>query len=120
MLTDRRSEFNGRPENHEYELYLQLENIDHSKTKVRHPKSNGICERLHRTMQDAFYAVAFRKKLYQHLNVLQADLDEWMHHYNEKRPHSGRYCYGKTPMETFLESHTLAKQSMAVAKKLSM
>jgi transposase InsO family protein len=54
MLTDRGTEFNGRPENHEYELYLQLENIDHSKTKVRHPQSNGICERLHRTMQDEF------------------------------------------------------------------
>jgi transposase InsO family protein len=61
ILTDRGTEFNGRPENHEYELYLQIENIDHSKTKVRHPQSNGICERLHRTMQDEFYAVTFRK-----------------------------------------------------------
>jgi transposase InsO family protein len=112
MLTDRGSEFNGRPENHEYELYLQLEGIDHSKTKVRHPQSNGICERLHRTMQDEFYAVAFRKKLYSDLAMLQADLDEWMKHYNEERPHSGRYCYGKTPMETFLESLTLAKQKL--------
>ena len=110
MLTDRGTEFNGRPENHEYELYLQLENIDHSRTKVRHPQSNGICERLHRTMQDEFYAVTFRRKLYQNLESLQADLDEWMLHYNEQRPHSGRYCFGKTPMETFLESITLAKE----------
>jgi transposase InsO family protein len=110
MLTDRGTEFNGRPENHEYELYLQLENIDHSKTKVRHPQSNGICERLHRTMQDEFYAVTFRRKLYQHLEDLQADLDEWMVHYNQERPHSGRYCFGKTPMETFMESLTLAKE----------
>ncbi len=110
MLTDRGTEFNGRPENHEYELYLQLENIDHSKTKVRHPQSNGICERLHRTMQDDFYAVTFRRKLYQNLESLQADLDEWMLYSNEQRPHSGRYCFGKTPMETFLESITLAKE----------
>ena len=109
MLTDRGTEFNGRPENHEYELYLQLENIEHSKTKVRHPQSNGICERLHRTMQDEFYAVAFRRKLYQSLESLQADLDEWIRHYNHERPHSGRYCFGKTPMQTFLESLTLAK-----------
>ena len=109
MLTDRGTEFNGRPENHEYELYLQLENIEHSKTKVRHPQSNGICERLHRTMQDEFYAVAFRRKLYQGLESLQADLDEWIRHYNHERPHSGRYCFGKTPMQTFLESLTLAK-----------
>ena len=109
MLTDRGTEFNGRPKNHEYELYLQLENIDHSKTKVRHPQSNGICERLHRTMQDEFYAVTFRKRLYQNLETLQADLDEWMQHYNNERPHSGRYCYGKTPMDTFMQSLNLAK-----------
>lgn len=112
MLTDRGTEFNGRPENHEYELYLQLENIDHSKTKVRHPQSNGICERLHRTMQDEFYAVAFRRKLYGDLPSLQTDLDEWITHYNEERPHSGRYCFGKTPMQTFIESLNLAIEKM--------
>ena len=112
MLTDRGTEFNGKPENHEYELYLQLENIEHSKTKVRHPQSNGICERLHRTMQDEFYAVTFRKKIYQTLDALQADLDEWVFYYNQERPHSGRYCFGKTPMQTFLESITLAKQKL--------
>jgi transposase InsO family protein len=112
MLTDRGTEFNGRPENHEYELYLQLENIEHSKTKVRHPQSNGICERLHRTMQDEFYAVTFRRKLYRDLETLQLDLDEWLHHYNLERPHSGRYCFGKTPMQTFVESLNLAKQKM--------
>ncbi len=112
MLTDRGTEFNGRPENHEYELYLQLENIDHSKTKVRHPQSNGICERLHRTMQDEFYAVTFRRKLYQDLESLQSDLDEWIKHYNEERTHSGRYCYGKTPMQTFIESLNLAVEKM--------
>jgi len=112
MLTDRGSEFNGRVENHEYELYLQLEGIDHSKTKVRHPQSNGICERLHRTMQDEFYAVTFRRKLYQDLESLQADLDVWIHHYNEERPHSGRYCYGKTPLQTFMESLNLAREKL--------
>lgn len=112
ILTDRGTEFNGRPENHEYELYLQIEGIDHSKTKVRHPQSNGICERLHRTMQDEFYAIAFRRKLYQDLQTLQNDLDEWLTHYNNERPHSGRYCFGKTPMQTFKESLTLAKQKL--------
>lgn len=112
MLTDRGTEFNGRPENHEYELYLQLENIEHSKTKVRHPQSNGICERLHRTMQDEFYAITFRKKIYDSLDMLQADLDEWIQHYNTERPHSGRYCFGKTPMQTFTESLNLAKEKM--------
>lgn len=112
ILTDRGTEFKGRPEQHEFELYLNLEGIEHSKTQVRHPQSNGICERLHRTMQEEFYAVAFRKKLYDNLELLQQDLDQWLQYYNNERPHSGRYCYGKTPMETFTESLPLAKQKM--------
>lgn len=112
ILTDRGTEYKGKPENHEYEMYLQIEGIEHSKTQVRHPQSNGICERLHRTMQDEFYAVAFRKKLYENLDNLQQDLDNWMNYYNNERPHSGRYCYGKTPMQTFNESIILAKQKL--------
>lgn len=112
VLTDRGTEFKGKPEHHEYELYLQIEGIDHSKTQVRHPQSNGICERLHRTMQEEFYAVAFRKKMYSSLEQMQHDLDEWLQYYNNARPHSGRYCYGKTPMETFNESIILARQKL--------
>ena len=112
ILTDRGTEFKGKPEHHEYELYLNLEGIEHSKTQVRHPQSNGICERLHRTMQEEFYAIAFRKKLYDNLELLQKDLDEWMHYYNNERPHSGRYCFGKTPMQTFIESLSLAKEKI--------
>jgi len=112
ILTDRGTEFKGKPEHHEYELYLQIEGIDHSKTQVRHPQSNGICERLHRTIQEEFYAIAFRKKIYSTLEEMQHDLDEWMQFYNNQRPHSGRYCYGKTPMETFKESLILARQKL--------
>jgi len=110
ILTDRGTEYKGKPEHHEYELYLQIEGIEHSKTQVRHPQSNGICERLHRTMQEEFYAVAFRKRLYDNLEQLQQDLDEWMKYYNHERTHSGRYCYGKTPIETFKQSIILARQ----------
>jgi hypothetical protein len=112
ILTDRGSEYKGKPEHHEYELYLAIEGIEHSKTQVRHPQTNGICERLHRTMQEEFYAVAFRKKLYDSLAALQNDLDQWMDYYNNQRSHSGKYCFGKTPMETFNESITLARQKM--------
>jgi transposase InsO family protein len=112
VLTDRGTEFKGKPEHHEYELYLQIEGIEHSKTQVRHPQTNGICERLHRTMQEEFYAVAFRQKLYSSLDEMQQDLDEWMEYYNQERTHSGRYCYGKTPMETFKESLILARQKI--------
>jgi len=111
MLTDRGTEYNGKKEyGHDYQLYLTVEGIDHTRTKVRHPQSNGMCERFHRTIQEEFYAIAFRKKLYKTLDQLQADLDEWINYYNQERPHSGRFCFGKTPMQTWKDSLYLAQE----------
>ncbi len=112
VLTDRGTEYCGGREHHEYQLYLTVEDIDHSKTKAKSPQTNGICERFHKTIQDEFYAPAFRKKLYNDLEQLQEDLDQWLLEYNQSRTHSGKYCYGKTPMKTFLESIHLAKVKM--------
>jgi hypothetical protein len=95
ILTDRGTEYKGKIEHHEYELYLQIEGIEHSKTQIRRPQSNGICERLHRTMQEEFYAVAFKKKMYTLLDDMQHDLDNWMKYYNNEPPHSGRSASGK-------------------------
>src|SRR5205085_225472 len=92
------------------QLYLAVENIDHTRTKAHSPQTNGICERFHRTMQNEFYSIAFRKKLYGSLQELQADADAWICEYNEKRPHSGRYCFGKTPWQTFLDAKHLAQE----------
>jgi transposase InsO family protein len=108
MLTDRGTEYCGRVENHAYQLYLGIEGIDHSKTKARHPQTNGICERFNRTIKNEFYEVMFRKKIYTTLEAIQADLDDWMREYNELRPHSGKFCYGKTPMQTFLDAKKIA------------
>ena len=112
ILTDRGTEYNGKHEHHEYVLYLTLEDIDHSRTKTRHPQTNGICERFHRTIQNEFYAIAFRKKIYKSIEELQKDLDEWILDYNCERTHTGKYCFGKTPMETFLDSIKLAEEKM--------
>jgi transposase InsO family protein len=112
VLTDRGSEYCGNREHHEYQLYLAVENIDHSKTKARSPQSNGICERFHKTVLDEFYRVAFRKKVYTSLEELQTDLDVWLKEYNEERTHSGKYCYGKTPMQTFIDSLPMTKEKM--------
>lgn len=112
VITDRGTEYCGAREHHEYQLYLTIEDIDHTKTKAKSPQTNGICERFHRTIQDEFYAIAFRKKMYDSFELLQQDLDLWMEHYNNERSHSGRYCYGKTPMETFIDSVPLAKEKM--------
>lgn len=112
MLTDRGTEFCGNPEVHEYELYLAVENIDHTRTKTKSPQTNGICERFQKTMLNEFYRVAFRKKIYRSLEELQEDVDAWVAQYNQDRPHQGRWCYGKTPMETFLSSIPLAKEKV--------
>jgi transposase InsO family protein len=112
ILTDRGTEYCGNKQQHEYQLYLALEDIDHTKTKAKSPQTNGICERFHKTVLEEFYQIAFRKKIYETIEELQADLDNWMKSYNNDRPHSGRYCYGKTPMDTFKDSLPLAKQKI--------
>jgi len=108
ILTDRGTEYCGKIENHAYQLFLSIENIDHSRTKAYSPQTNGICERFHKTMKQEFYDTAFRKKIYSSIEALQEDADEWIKYYNEERPHSGKYCYGKTPMQTFLDSKKIA------------
>ena len=78
ILTDRGSEYCGNRETHEYALYLDIENIEHTRTKAKSPQTNGICERFHQTIQNEFYASAFRRKLYHSLEQLQEDVDAWM------------------------------------------
>ncbi len=112
ILTDRGTEYCGKRENHEYQLYLAIEDIDHTKTKARSPQTNGICERFHKTIKDEFYAVAFRKKIYHNIEELQADLDIWMSFYNTRRTHSGKRCDGRTPIETFNAAKDLVKQKV--------
>jgi transposase InsO family protein len=112
ILTDRGTEYCGAREHHEYQLYLDIEDIDHSRTKARSPQTNGVCERFHKTIQDEFYAVAFRKKIYNSLEEIQKDADEWIEEYNKERTHTGKYCFGKTPWQTFLDSKHLAEEKM--------
>jgi transposase InsO family protein len=115
VLTDRGTEYCGNPERHEYELYLAVEDIDHSRTKTKSPQTNGIVERFHKTALNEFYRVAFRKKLYRSIDELQTDLDAWLAEFNRQRPHQGRWCFGKTPMQTFLDAKPIAQEKMIAA-----
>jgi transposase InsO family protein len=115
VLTDRGTEYCGNPERHEYELYLAVEDIDHSRTKTKSPQTNGIVERFHKTALNEFYRIAFRKKLYRSIEDLQADLDIWLAEFNDQRPHQGRWCFGKTPMQTFLDARPIAREKMLAA-----
>jgi transposase InsO family protein len=103
ILTDRGTEYCGKVESHDYQLYLALNDIEHTKTKARTPQTNGICERFHKTILQEFYQVTFRKKVYGDLETLQADLDAWLDYYNTERTHQGKICCGRTPMDTLID-----------------
>ncbi len=99
-LTDRGTEYCSKPESHDYQLYLALDDIEHTRTKARHPQANGICEQFHKTILQEFYLVAFRRKLYLTLAELQVDLDAWLMYYNGERTHQGKMYRGRTPLQT--------------------
>jgi len=103
ILTDRGTEYCGKLEQHDYQLYLAMNDIEHTRTKAASPQTNGICERFHKTILQEFYQVTFRKKIYQSMEALQADLDEWLAHYNHERTHQGKMCCGRTPVDTFAD-----------------
>ena len=110
ILTDRGTEYCGRTETHPYQLFLHLSGIEHSRTKVRHPQTNGSTERLNQTIQNEFYKVAFRKKLYKSIEEIQSDLDSFMQYYNNDRTNQGKHCQGRTPMQTFEDGRPLYQQ----------
>ena len=110
MPTDQGTEYCGRADQHDYELYLALNDIDHTKTKAKTPQTNGICERFHKTILQEFYQVTFRKKLYGDIESLQSDLDEWLVYYNTKRTHQGKMCCGRTPIETLEDGKRIWKE----------
>ena len=112
ILTDRGTEYCGKLENHDYELYLGVNDIEHSKTKARHPQTNGICERFHKTILHEFYQVAFRRKIYVSLEELQKDLDEWLDFYNRERTHQGKMCCGRTPLDTFFDGKKIWEEKV--------
>jgi len=110
VLTDRGTEYCGKVEQHEFQLYLAVNDIDHTRTKAQSPQTNGICERFHKTILNEFYQVAFRKKIYATLEELQVDLDAWIDSYNHERTHQGKMCCGRTPMATFEDGKRICRE----------
>ena len=112
ILTDRGTEYCGKAETHDYQLYLAINDIDHTKTKARSPQTNGICERFHKTILQEFYQVTFRKKIYRDIETLQADLDEWLDKYNYERTHQGKMCCGRTPISTLEDGKNIWQEKL--------
>lgn len=103
VLSDNGREFCGRPDQHPYELFLQLEEIEHRTTRVKRPQSNGIVERLHRTLLDEHFRVEGRRTWFETIEEMQQVLDAYMDTYNQRRPHQGRGMNGRTPATVFTE-----------------
>jgi transposase InsO family protein len=117
ILSDNGREFCGRPERHPYELFLQLEGIEHRKTPIRRPQSNGFIERLHRTLLDEHFRTKGREKWYESLEPMQKDLDIYLLDYNTKRPHQGRNMNGRTPINVFSQGVKELKEMNKNIKK---
>lgn len=115
VLTDNGKEFCGT-ETHPYELFLALAEIEHRRTRVRRPKTNGFVERFHRTVLDEFFRVQLRTTFYERLEALQEDLDTWLEYYNRERPHQGYRNRGKRPYDTvtdYLQTRSATEPSIA-------
>ena len=102
VLSDNGREFCGRADRHPYELFLQLEGIEHRKTRVKRPQSNGIVERLHRTLLEEPFRVEGRRTWFETIDEMQRVLDDYLVVYNTKRPHQGRGMQGRTPCKVFV------------------
>jgi len=112
ILTDRGTEYCGKAETHDYQLYLAINDIEHTKTKAKSPQTNGICQRFHKTILQEFYQVTFRKKIYRDIESLQIDLDQWLDKYNYERTHQGKMCCGRTPMSTLEDGKNIWQEKL--------
>jgi transposase InsO family protein len=112
LLTDNGREYCGRPCHHPFELFLAINQVEHRRTEVGSPETNGFCERFHRTVKEEFFAVAFRKALYESVGQLQNDLDAYLAFYNRERSHQGYRMKGRTPYQTFLDGVEAMKQEI--------
>jgi transposase InsO family protein len=104
VLTDNGREFCGIPEKHPYELLLSMEEIEHRRTKIRTPRTNGFVERMNRTMLDECFRVAGRTTWYEDIDQIQADLDRFMEYYNLERSHQGYRLQGRTPAQALRDA----------------
>ncbi len=110
ILTDRGTKYFGKPDRHDYELYLALYDIEHTKTKAWSPQTNSICERFHKIILQEFYQVTFRRKINTDMDTLQKDLDDWLDYYSHERTHQGKMCFGRTPIQTLPDGKKLCHQ----------
>lgn len=63
-------------------------------------------------MLQEFYQVTFLKQLYDNMDELQKDLDEWLYYYNNECTHQGKMCCGRTPMQTLIDGKKIWMENL--------
>lgn len=111
ILSDKGHEFCGRPDQHPYQLFLQLEEIEHRTTRVRRPQSNCFIERLYRTLLDEHFWIQGRSKWYESIDEMQADLDKFLDKIQPEATPPGSKMRGQTPYTVFLKGVPKAPKS---------
>ena len=111
VLTDKGAEFYGSSNGgDQYQTLLKSMNVEHIKMRAYNsPEVNGICARFHSVQKSHLYDLLLRSKSFTQLVELEQELANWLTIYNTETPHQERYCYGKTPAETFQQSVHLSK-----------
>jgi len=115
ILTDNGREYCGRATIHPYQIFLELHDIEHRRTQVARPRTNGFVERFNRTVLDEFFRETFRETFYASVEELQEDLDKYLQYYNYERPHRGYRNMGRRPIETIEAGKTVKEQMMKEA-----
>jgi transposase InsO family protein len=110
LLTDNGREYCGRPLHHPFELFLTISHVEHGRTQVGSPQTNGFCERFHRTVKEEFFSVAFRKTLCASVDQLQDDLNRYLDFYNRERAHRGYRTQVRTPYQAFPDGKAAAAE----------
>ena len=123
VLTDNGREYCGRPERHPYELLLALHDIEHRRTKIRSPRTNGFVERMNRTLLDECFRIK-GPTTWISPQEIQRDLDQYLSFYNLKRSHQGYRLKGRTPAQALREAlgrkrlpPTVPKENLEVVKE---
>jgi transposase InsO family protein len=79
-------EYCGRVIIHPYQIFLKLNDIQHHRSRVAAPRTNGFVERINQTVLDGFLRDAFHNQLYPCVDELQVDGDHWLNYYPKGMP----------------------------------
>jgi len=106
VLSDNGTEFTGS----QFQGLLDDYEIQHRRIPKGKPIYNGYCERFQRTIFEEFYQKIFREKIFNSLESLQKELEQYLLYYNFKRPHFGISPKGVIPIDCLKAKRSFLRQ----------